>query len=50
KEKIVYKENKIEGKAQTKNTTIEVEKEENDTRYQRNEENRERSILKEKRK
>ncbi|CAG8504442.1 460_t:CDS:1, partial [Scutellospora calospora] len=50
KEKIVYEEDKIEGKVQAKNITIEAEKEENDTRYQGIEENRGRSILKKKRK
>ncbi|CAG8619666.1 9813_t:CDS:1, partial [Scutellospora calospora] len=50
KEKMVYEEDKIEEKAQAKNITIEAEKKENDTRYQRNKENREGSILKEKRK
>ncbi|CAG8467597.1 3236_t:CDS:2, partial [Scutellospora calospora] len=40
KEKMVYEKDKIEGKAQAKNITIKAKKEENDTRYQRNEENR----------
>ncbi|CAG8587618.1 7815_t:CDS:1, partial [Scutellospora calospora] len=47
---MVYEEDKIEGKVQAKNITIEAEKKKNNIRYQRNEENRGRSILKEKRK
>ncbi|CAG8434733.1 9002_t:CDS:2 [Scutellospora calospora] len=39
---MVYEEDKIEGKAQAKNITTEAKKEENDIRYQKNEENRER--------
>ncbi|CAG8472647.1 2022_t:CDS:1, partial [Scutellospora calospora] len=50
KGKMVYEEDKIEEKVQAKNITIEAEKKEIDTRYQGIEENRGRSILKEKRK